>query len=105
MSGLETKIRNDIFIKLNSIPGCVVWRNNVGVATAASGNTIRYGVGGDGGSDLIGIYKGKFLAVEVKTPTGRLTENQKRYIELVNKKGGIAFVATSEEEALQCLMS
>jgi hypothetical protein len=57
-----------------------------------------------GGSDIIGIAPdGRFLAVEVKTTTGRLRPEQQRFIDAVNAKGGIAGVARSVEDALQLI--
>jgi len=40
--------------------------------------------------DIICCYKGRFLGMEVKQPSGRLTELQKRTIEKINAAGGIA---------------
>ena len=40
--------------------------------------------------DIICCYKGRFLGLEVKLPTGALTELQKRAIEKINRAGGIA---------------
>lgn len=75
-------------------------RNNVGVTTTAP--RISYGLG-KGSADLIGFIfaTGRFFAVEVKTPTGRLSKDQKNWINFVNKYGGYACVARSPDEALQ----
>jgi len=56
-----------------------------------------------GVSDIIGIYKGRFLAIEVKTPKGKVTEAQRAFIDRVNKEGGIAFVARSVEDVIEKL--
>jgi penicillin-binding protein-related factor A (putative recombinase) len=66
-----------------------------------------------GVSDIIGIYKGKFLAIEVKLPkrqvgektyaAGRLSPFQKIFLQDVIDHGGIAFVATSADEVEQKL--
>lgn len=95
--------------------GARVWRNNVGLGW--TGEAIH--CGGDiilknarplhsglceGSSDFIGIYNGRFLAVEVKTDRGRTTDVQENFIRMVNENGGIAFVARSEDEAVKKLM-
>lgn len=51
-------------------------------------------------SDLIGIYKGRFVAIEVKTPDNKkgTTKLQDWFIEQVNSCGGLGFVARSVEE-------
>lgn len=65
---------------------------------------IHYGVGDKGGSDLIGCtLAGRFVALEVKTPTGRATPEQLRFIEAVRRNGGVGAVVRSVEEAVQVL--
>lgn len=99
----EANIQNDILIALSKA-GATVWRNNVGALKDKTGRLVRYGVGGNGGSDIIGICPdGRFLAVEVKKNTGRATEDQLRFIEAVRAKGGRAGVARSVEDALRIL--
>lgn len=48
-----------------------------------------------GVSDILGLYKGRFLAIEVKVPKKYPTPEQKEFIAQVNARGGIAFVARS----------
>lgn len=100
----EQNIQKLIMLALTDA-GCVVWRNNIGSYTTAEGAYIRYGVGGVGGSDLIGIHKptGKFLAVEVKTAKGKPSAAQLNFIEQVKASGGIAGIARSPEDAVQLL--
>lgn len=45
---------------------------------------------------------GRFLAIECKRPVGgRLSPEQKARIEDINRMGGVAFVATSDAQALR----
>ena len=46
--------------------------------------------GSAGIPDIICCYRGRFLGLEVKLPSGRLTELQKRAIEKINRADGIA---------------
>lgn len=46
--------------------------------------------GTSGVPDIICCYKGRFLGLEVKLPSGKLTELQKHAIEKINRAGGIA---------------
>lgn len=78
--------------------GAIVWRNNSGAYKDARGNYIKYGVCNPGGADLIGIYKGRFLAIECKSSTGRATEAQLNFIRVVNDLGGIAGVCRCKED-------
>ena len=54
--------------------------------------------GTSGVPDIICCYKGRFLGLEVKPPTGRLTELQKRAIHRINQAGGIACRVESVED-------
>jgi hypothetical protein len=85
--------------------GCVLHRNNVGAYKhPAEGYMIRYGVGGPGGSDLIGwTSDGIFIAIEVKTKTGKASQKQLNFIEQVKKSGGKAGIARSVDDALKII--
>lgn len=52
-----------------------------------------------GVSDILGILPdGRFLAIEVKSATGRASEEQKHFLWQINAKGGKAFLARSIED-------
>lgn len=98
----EQDIQRLIMLALSEA-GCLIFRNNVGVLKNAAGIPIRFGLA-VGSSDLIGIAPGgRFLAVEIKTPTGKATPEQLRFIEAVRARGGIAGIARSPAEALALL--
>lgn len=50
--------------------------------------------------EMVGRKIARFLALEVKTPTGRATDDQKRFIEAVRKAGGLAGVVRTPDEAI-----
>jgi hypothetical protein len=77
----------------------LIWRNTTGV-TEHDGRRISYGLA-LGWSDLVGIIapSGRFLAIEVKTPQGHLTEHQGQFLERVRQRGGFACVVRTVEEA------
>ena len=52
----------------------------------------------DGISDIIGVYKGRFLAVECKQPGRKPTDKQAMFLDLVKCNGGIAIVTSSVDE-------
>ena len=53
-----------------------------------------------GVSDLIGWTEGgRFVALEVKGPRGRITDEQAAFIDLVRRSGGLAGVARSVADA------
>jgi len=97
----EANISNEIQIALSDA-GCLIFRNNVGCLPDRAGRPVRYGVGGNGGSDLIGICEdGKFLAIEVKTALGQPTDAQLNFIKAVQRQGGRAGIARSAAEAVE----
>jgi hypothetical protein len=49
-------------------------------------------------SDIIGIYKGKYLAIEVKRPGSNPTDKQQAFLEQVYREGGLAVCVHSWEE-------
>lgn len=99
----EKQIMQEIQIELAKI-GVRLFRNNVGYLQAKDGRYVHFGFC-TGSSDLIGWTpvngKAVFTAIEVKTPTGRMTIEQRSFIDAVVKSGGIAFVARSATEALE----
>ena len=51
-----------------------------------------------GSSDIIGIHKGRFVAIEVKEGRTRTTEAQENFVAMVRDMGGIAGIVRSVEE-------
>ena len=51
--------------------------------------------------DLIGCIAGFYVAVEVKTSTGVVSEIQKETMRDIREAGGIAFVARNKEQAIR----
>jgi hypothetical protein len=83
--------------------GVTLWRNNCGVATHGGEAKVRYGLG-LGSADLVGLYKGRFVAVEVKSPTGRVSPEQEAWGRCVVKAGGVYVVARTVEEACNAIL-
>jgi hypothetical protein len=87
--------------------GWRVFRNNVGQLLDARGVPVRYGLC-PGSSDLIGWRElvitpemvgqkvAQFVAVEVKTPTGKATAQQMQFLQAVERAGGVAVVVRGE---------
>lgn len=74
----------------------VAWahRQNSGAIKTPEGQFVRFGWRGC--SDVIGQMRdGRLLAVEVKSPAGRLRPEQQQFLDTVNLAGGVGFVAKS----------
>ena len=81
----------------------VAWceRQNTGAAKVG-GRFIRFGWRGC--SDVIGQLKdGRLLAVECKAPKGRIRPEQKEFLSLVQRFGGVSFVAHDCRDVLRWL--
>ena len=96
MSNPETILLVQIRLALAEIPGVILYRNAIGHDGRAH---VDYGIQNPGGSDLIGWVDGRFLAIEVKTATGVVSHEQKDFIDLVRRHGGLAGVARSIQDA------
>ena len=86
--------------------GLKIQRINTGSFQIGAGQNRRYIKTAEAGTcDFEGYdNKGRFVAIECKRPVGgRLSPAQKERIADINRKGGVAFVAHSGEEALEQL--
>lgn len=90
------------------------YRLDVGDYVVKHGSRIQYGLC-VGSSDLVGWRQiiitpemvgqciGQFVAVEVKTPTGKATDDQKNFINQVRKAGGLAGIVRSGDDVISLL--
>jgi len=92
----ETAILQRVRLRASEL-GAIVWRNNTGKLQDVTGRWVQFGLC-TGSSDLIGIYKGRFLAIEVKAPGKEPTPEQLNFIQQVKKAGGVAGGVTSPDE-------
>lgn len=109
----ESSIMKQIQIIL-SAHGFRLFRNNVGVLRDGRGEYVAYGLC-EGSSDLIGWRTieitpemvgtkiAQFVASEVKRPGKKATPKQTNFINAVCASGGIGFVASSVDEALDAI--
>lgn len=113
MARAETNISNQIRAAASKM-GQRLFRNSRGMFwTMDKQRKTRAGLEAPGASDLIGWTQieitpemvGKtiavFTAVEVKTARGSVSDDQQHFIDVVQRAGGIAGVARSEEDAGQ----
>jgi len=84
---MEKDIVNKIMRYLKTVPGCFAWKEHGGM----------YGTAGI--PDIICCLNGRFVAFEVKTPSGKLTKLQESTIQKIKAAKGEAFKVTSVGEA------
>lgn len=83
----------------------VAWAERMNTGAVVNGKRfVRFGF--KGCSDVIGQLKdGRFLAIEVKSPTGRPSAEQLAFLDRVNSAGGVAFLARSVDDVTEGLFN
>lgn len=96
----ETILQNQIIVALCQ-NGCVARNHTVGQFYTKYGTLIN--VGHHGEADIWGhrISDGRAIYIEVKLPGEKPREDQRKFLDAMNKTGAIAGVAHSIEEALE----
>ena len=87
----EKDIVNAILRYLKAVPTCFAWKTHGGM----------YGTAGI--PDIIACVDGRFVAFEVKTPSGKLTKLQEITIQRINEATGYACKVTSVGEVREIL--
>lgn len=95
----ETIIQNKIRVALCK-EGCKVFRHTVGNFYTKYGQEISIGTVGH--SDLYGVRPdGKAIFLEIKTPIGKASDEQKDFVKAMKKSHAYAGFARSVEDALK----
>jgi hypothetical protein len=98
----ENRVKAEVmrYLKLRHI---YCWSNPSGAVRIRPGKFMSFGK--KGSADIIGLLPGgKFLAVETKAPAGRLSPEQREFLEAVKQQGGMAIVARSYRDVETALM-
>lgn len=64
----------------------------------------KYGYANPGGADFVGLYKGRGLCVEIKTPRGVQSDDQRQFQQRYERHGGIYRILRSVEDAQALLV-
>lgn len=121
MSSSERRIQSELMLAASDA-GLTVWRNNTGQAWAGQAERLpdgsvlirnprplRAGLC-KGSSDLIGLRRvtvgptdvgrtiAQFAAVEVKAARGRVSADQRNFLDFVRDAGGFALVARAPDD-------
>lgn len=94
MGPSEAQIQYDILIAWGAHPRLRIWRQNTGAAKI-NGSWVKFGV--KGCPDILGLMapSGRLLGIEVKTATGKQSDDQKRFQAILEKWGGLYVLARS----------
>lgn len=102
----ESSIMDAIRLELGDVtryPDVWLTRNNCGALQDANGQYVRYGLG-PGSGDLVGMFttsdgRALWIEAEIKTQTGKQSDEQVRRQTLVEKRGGVYVVLRSVDDA------
>lgn len=104
-SAAHADLKRRILLSLGAMPEWrLTGRTAVGQCVSPEGQHISFGLW-EGASDIQGIVApyGRYVALEVKTGTGRLSPAQRKFINMIRGWGGIAEVVRSVDDALAAL--
>jgi hypothetical protein len=94
---LEQHIQKQILDYLR-YRGIFCWKNTTTGIYVKSRNTWITNPS-PGVSDILGcLPAGRLLAIEVKAQTGKVSPHQQQFLDEINSRGGLAFVARSVDE-------
>lgn len=103
MATPEGRVKKAIVAYLSFIPNCEIFPvSTMGVYDAAQ-KRFRKSVGRIGTPDLLLCYRGVFVGIEVKSKTGRLTDEQKEIGACIESAGGVWGVAKNMEDVREIL--
>jgi hypothetical protein len=95
----EAMIQKIVLAQVNRIPGVRLWRMNTGKARMPDGSWVTFGIPGQ--ADSTGYLRGgRRLEVELKTPVGRQSKEQKAYQRMIETGGGLYLLARTLEAAV-----
>jgi hypothetical protein len=97
----ENSVKTEVlkYLKLRQIKA---WSNPSGAVRIRPGKFMSFGL--KGSADILGcLPDGRFLAVEVKAPGGRLSLEQRQFLADIKALGGMAIVARSWMDIDQAL--
>lgn len=92
----ERQLQDKVRLILGADRSSIWWENPVGFDHEKN---CHYGLQ-KGSADVIGCFRGRFVGVEMKTPIGRQSSDQKKWEEaLTTRAGGLYYLVRSEDDA------
>lgn len=81
--------------------GKYVGRNQAGQTVIANARPVKFGL--PGSTDILACIAGRMVAIEVKTGTGRLQQNQRDFRAAAAKAGALHIEARSVDDVINTL--
>lgn len=90
-----------VLVAVSAIPGGMFWRNNSGALPLPNGRRIAFGL--PGSADILGCSRGRAIAIECKSATGKQSRKQRDFQRAWEKAGGLYILARSVSDAIAAL--
>lgn len=102
----EQKVKNEILQWLFLQPNvCMAWTNqSTGLYSGGRWRKQNSPYFRKGTPDILGVWDGHPLAIECKSKTGRLSPEQKSFLEEFAKHGGISILARRLDDVLKGIL-
>lgn len=97
----EMQIQRQILDYLKEVDGYFFRTNNIGVPLHGGGGYRPSPV--KGLADILGVFKGWFIAIEVKSAKGKVSADQAKFLTQIRNNGGHAIVARSVDTVIEYL--
>jgi len=97
----HTELVNQILIEITAMPGVMAWKNSTGVGVTQARTVVRFGL--KGSADILGVFRGRALAIEAKTGKGRQHGKQPEFQAKFQECGGLYILARSVADAVDKL--
>jgi hypothetical protein len=95
----EHEIQSSILERLGLLSGAFFWRENSGLMQVGEPNKKRFFRAGTPGiPDIMGVYKGRPVGIEVKRPGKKQSIDQRAFQQRFDQVGGIYIVCTDSTQ-------
>lgn len=102
----EHEIQSAILDRLGLLSGAFFWRENSGLMQVGEENKKRFFRAGTPGiPDIMGVYKGRPVGIEVKRPGKKQSIDQRAFQERFDKVGGIYIVCTDATQVVSQILT
>jgi hypothetical protein len=95
----EHEIQSSILERLGLLSGAFFWRENSGLMQVGTPDKKRFFRAGTPGiPDIMGVYKGRPVGIEVKRPNKKQSIDQRAFQQRFDQVGGIYIVCTDSTQ-------
>lgn len=84
-------------LALSTLPRTRAWQNDTGIGRSMDGQRIiKFGL--KGSSDILGISKSRFIAIEIKIGKDKQREEQLAFQKMIEMCGGLYFLIRDQKD-------